>query len=306
MDLRQLRYFVAVVEAGSLTRAAAQLNVAQSALSLHVRQMEERLGTGLLTRERTGVRPTAAGERLLDHARIILGQVALAEAELTCKTRAPAGEVSVGLPSGAARLTASELLSVAESQLPNVSLKIVEGMTGSLEDWLSAGKLDLAILYRPTGRVGPHLELAREAFCLVVGPACTLTGEEIELSEIPRFPLAVPMSANSARRSIAEAAEQFGHALDVRFEIDSLSSIIKMVSEGRVCSILTPAAIQNEVALGLVRTLRIVNPTVTRSVVVAVNPGDRRAPAVAAAREVLAGVVRMLVKRGDWPAFLPN
>ena len=71
MDIRKLRYFMSVVEAGSFTRAAAQLHVAQSALSLHVRQLEERYGT-LLIRDKRGVRPTDRGAKLLSHAAKIL------------------------------------------------------------------------------------------------------------------------------------------------------------------------------------------------------------------------------------------
>ena len=81
MDVRQLRYFVGVVEAGSFTRAATHLNVAQSALSLHVRQLEEGFGTRLLVRERTGVSVTASGAKLLARARTILKEIQLTEAE---------------------------------------------------------------------------------------------------------------------------------------------------------------------------------------------------------------------------------
>src|SRR5262249_45271634 len=103
MDVRQLRYFVGIVEAGSFTKAAARLNVAQSALSLHVRQLEEGFGTQLLVRDRTGVSVTASGAKLLSRARTILKEIQLTEAELTSRATSPAGDVIVGLPSGAAR-----------------------------------------------------------------------------------------------------------------------------------------------------------------------------------------------------------
>ncbi|MER9146996.1 LysR family transcriptional regulator, partial [Mesorhizobium sp. M0871] len=91
MDIRQLRYFVGVVEAGSFTRAAAILHIAQSALSLHVRQLEESFGTQLLVRDRTGVSVTASGARLLERGRSILKEVQLTEAELTNSVAAPSG-----------------------------------------------------------------------------------------------------------------------------------------------------------------------------------------------------------------------
>ena len=82
MDIRQLRYFVAIAEQGSFSRAAALLHIAQPALSLHVRNMEFDLGTPLLFRSPKGVVPTEAGEILLRNARIIIDQLAIAEEEI--------------------------------------------------------------------------------------------------------------------------------------------------------------------------------------------------------------------------------
>lgn len=134
VDIRQLRYFVGVVEAGSFTKAAATLNVAQSALSLHVRQLEEGFGTQLLVRDRTGVSVTASGDKLLERARIILKEILLTEAELTNSVAAPSGEVTIGIPSGAARVLSGPLLESVRSELPRISLKMIEGMTGPLEE----------------------------------------------------------------------------------------------------------------------------------------------------------------------------
>ncbi len=79
MDIRQLRYFVAIVEHGSITRASEMLNVAQPALSLHLKNMEEHLGTRLLIRSRTGVMPTEAGTLLAQRAQTILDDLARTE-----------------------------------------------------------------------------------------------------------------------------------------------------------------------------------------------------------------------------------
>lgn len=306
LDLRQLNYFVGIVEAGSFTKAAAEMNVAQSALSLHVRQMEEGFGVTLLVRERTGIRMTAQGAKLLEHARIILRQVALAESELTSKASSPAGEVTIGIPSGAARVMTTELLATAREVIPNVSVKITEGMTGPLEEWMNAGKFNLAVLYRSSDNIGRCTELAREEFVLVAQPEKPPFTDTVELAELESFPLAVPMPSNNVRRSVADAIARFGFTLDVRFEVDSLSTILKMVSEGKAYSVLTPAAVQSEVKAGLVKSVKIVDPIITRSVVVVSNPRDERAPAVNATKAVLIDVVRKLVSNGEWPASLPN
>ncbi|WP_050578560.1 LysR family transcriptional regulator [Rhizobium leguminosarum] len=304
MELRQLKYFVGVAEAGSFTKAAAQLNVAQSALSLHVRQMEEGFGTQLLVRERTGVKLTSAGAKLLHHSRIILDQVSLAEQELTSKVKSPSGEVTIGIPSGAARVIGTELLTWAKERLPRVSLKIVEGMSGPIEEWMAAGRFNLAILYKTAESVGDTLVLAREEFCLVVPPNEPPYEDTIRLADLHAYPLAVPMRVNNVRRSVADVVAHHGCALNVRFEMDSLSTIISMVMDGKAYSILTPSAIQREVSLGQVRIVRIVDPVIIRSVVLAVNPKDERSFEVAAVRSLVPEVVKHLAESRKWPTII--
>jgi LysR family nitrogen assimilation transcriptional regulator len=305
VDLRQLRYFIGVVEAGSFTKAAEQLHVAQSALSLHVRQMEEGFGTQLLVRDRTGVTLTAAGTKLLKHAHVILDQVRIAEEELTSKVKSPSGEVTIGIPSGAARIMVAELLAFAKEQLPNVSLKIVEGMSGPIEEWMAAGRFNLAILYRTVESPGASTVLAQEEFCLIVPPNEPPFGTTIRLSDLHAFPLAVPMRVNNVRRSVADVVALHGCTLDVRFEVDSLSTIIQMVTDGKAYSILTPSAIRREASLGQVRMVRIIDPVITRSVVLAVNQRDERSIEVAAVRAMILQVAQKLTFDKKWTAIIP-
>jgi LysR family transcriptional regulator, nitrogen assimilation regulatory protein len=306
VDVRQLRYFVGIVEAGSFTRAAAYLNVAQSALSLHVRQLEEGFGTQLLVRDRTGVSVTASGAKLLKRARVILREIQLTEAELTHRTAGPAGEVTIGIPSGAARVMTGELLATAREELPGISLKIVEGMTGPLEEWMAAGRFHLAVLYRTVDSPGLMTILAREELCLVVPPGEPPFEDTVRLANLHVFPLAVPMRNNNVRRSVADVVAQHGCTLEVRFEVDSLSAIISMVMEGKAYSILAPSAIQKEASQGQVRAVRIVDPVITRSVVLAVNPKDERTAAVSAVRALIPRVVRKLIGGGQWPATVSD
>lgn len=304
LEIRQLRYFVGVVEAGSFTKAAALLNVAQSALSLHVRRMEEGFGTKLLNRHRTGVSVTPSGAKLLERARNILNEVRLTKIELT--SMIATGEVTIGIPSGAARVLSGELLEAVKRDFPGVSLKMVEGMSGPLGEWMAAGRFNLAVLYQSADDVARMEVLAYEEFCLVAPPNSTLQRETLPLAELSAFPLVVPMRQNNVRRSVADVVAQHGVSLNVRFEVDSLSTIINMVGDGKGYSILTPSAIQKEVRQGLVRIVRIVDPVITRAVVLAVNPKDESSPAVLAVRSLIPGIIERLISSGQWPAHLPG
>ncbi|MER8899600.1 LysR family transcriptional regulator [Mesorhizobium sp. M0676] len=306
MDVRQLKYFVGIVEAGSFTKAASVLHVAQSALSLHVRQLEEGFGTKLLVRDRTGISVTASGSKLLERARTILREIRLTEIELTNTVASPSGEVTIGIPSGAARVLSGPLLESVRDELPRISLKMIEGMTGPLEEWMAAGRFNLAVLYRTAESAGRMTVLAREEFYLVVPPGQPPFEDEISLADLHAFPLAVPMRNNNVRRSVADVVAQHGCVLDVRFEVDSLSTIINMVMKGKAHSILAPSAIQREASQGQVRTVKIIDPVITRSVVLAVNPKDEQSPAVSAVRKLIPNVTRTLIETGQWPATAPD
>ncbi|WP_027155863.1 LysR family transcriptional regulator [Mesorhizobium sp. WSM2561] len=306
MEIRQLKYFVGVVEAGSFTKASALLHIAQSALSLHVRQLEERFGTQLLVRDRTGISVTASGAKLLERARRILKEIQLTEAELTNTVTSPSGEVTIGIPSGAARVLSGPLLESIRNELPRVSLKMIEGMTGPLEEWMAAGRFNLAVLYRTEDSVGRMTVLAREELSLVAPTDEPPFEDSVCLADLHAFPLAVPMRNNNVRRSVADVVAQHGCMLDVRFEVDSLSTIINMVIEGKAHSILAPSAVQKEAAQGLVRTVKIVDPVITRSVVLAVNPKDERSPAVSAVRKLIPKVARTLIENRHWSATAPD
>ncbi|CAH2406764.1 LysR family transcriptional regulator [Mesorhizobium ventifaucium] len=306
MEIRQLKYFVGVVEAGSFTKAAALLHIAQSALSLHVRQLEESFGTQLLVRDRTGVTVTTAGSKLLERARTILKEIRLTEMELTNTVAAPSGEVTIGIPSGAARVLSGPLLEFVRDELPKVSLKMIEGMTGPLEEWMAAGRFNLAILYRTADSVGRMTVLAREELCLVVPSNQPPFEDSVALADLHAFPLAVPMRSNNVRRSVADVVAQHGCVLDIKFEVDSLSTIINMVTDGKAHSILAPSAVQKEASQGLVRTVKIVDPVITRSVVLAVNPKDERSPAVSAVRKLIPVVAMTLIESRRWSATAPD
>src|SRR6476646_57776 len=126
LDLRQLRYFAQVVESGSFSKAANQLNVAQPALSQHVRHMEEELGVALLHRGAQGVSPTEAGERLMRHAKRILAEFAEIHDSVRGETIAPRGEVRFGMPGTVSELLAAPLIEAAKERYPDVRIRVVE------------------------------------------------------------------------------------------------------------------------------------------------------------------------------------
>src|ERR1700689_2317281 len=109
MDLRQLRYFVGIVQAGSLSRAADQLHVAQSAISHHLATLESELNRQLVTRGPKGIQLTDAGSVLYRHAEAILRHVEFAKYDAMSALKVPSGRVSIGFPGVLAPLLSYEL-----------------------------------------------------------------------------------------------------------------------------------------------------------------------------------------------------
>ena len=149
LDLRQLRYFVAVAESGALSYAAQRLNIAQSAVSHHLAELESKLNLALVERHSRGVTLTPAGTRLYEHARSIISAVAQAEAEVRAFSEEAAGSVSLGLSHTVTHIIALPLMRKAQCTLPRVMLGIVEAMSIPLSMRLLAEEIEIAVLYNP-------------------------------------------------------------------------------------------------------------------------------------------------------------
>src|SRR5882762_9609100 len=152
MELRHLRYFVAVAETESLTLAAiSKLHTSQPSLSRQLRDLEEEIGAQLMTRTARGIELTPAGRAFLDHARAVLLQVDAA-AEAARRAVYPAKPCfSMGFLTGHELTWMPEALRILRDELPNVDVRISSQYSPVLADGLSKGKLDAAFLRRERG-----------------------------------------------------------------------------------------------------------------------------------------------------------
>jgi LysR family hca operon transcriptional activator len=155
MELRHLRYFVAVAEAGNLTVAAEQkLHTSQPSLSRQIRDLERELGAQLLTRRARGIELTPAGRAFLDHARSVLSQVEAAT-EAARRVAHPAKPCfSMGFLTGHELTWMPEALRILRDELPNIDVMISSQYSPRLADSISKGKIDVAFLRREKGVPG--------------------------------------------------------------------------------------------------------------------------------------------------------
>lgn len=147
LDLRLVRYFVAVAQAGNVTRAAERLHLSQPALSAAVKQLEQQLSVALLQRSGRGMALTAAGELLLTRGRELLEQADAVEEEIRGRGEEPAGRLRLGLSPTTRYGVGPVLLSACAAAVPAAMLYSSEDTTGALLRDVAAGRLDLAVVF---------------------------------------------------------------------------------------------------------------------------------------------------------------
>ncbi|MBD9394092.1 LysR substrate-binding domain-containing protein [Acidovorax sp. ACV01] len=302
MELRQLRYFVGVSEAGSLLQAAARLHVAQPALGQQIAALEHELGAQLFARSSRGMALTDAGKLFLAHARIVLADAERAKLAVRESAAEPHGDVSIGLPTTVALAATLPILSACRARLPKVRLKLVEAYSGFLREWLLSGRLDLALLY---GRA-PDIGLAKRAMVddqlvFVTSPANTGIPDKLTLQDLALWPLVLPGQEHGLRRMIDEACAPHRLQLDVIAEIESLGSVKRAAEAGLGSTILPLGSVAQEVEAGRLRTAVIDSPSMSRRVVCATNVARPQPVAVAAVMELVFDVLRDMAGTGCWP-----
>lgn len=271
MNLRQLRYFVGVVEAGNMTRAADQLHVAQTALSMQTRQLEEQLGVALLTRHSRGVEPTKAGQLLYQRAREIIALVERSQAEITAAGRDTTETIRLGTTPALIPIVGPDLTLYVREKLPQVMLGLVEEMSHVLVERLTRGELDLILCYDVPDQPGiSRTALLQDKLVLVTCPAGK-AGLPVPLVEALEETLAMPEEGDSMRTAVRDAASSLGLDLKVTFEIRSISAMRALAARGAASCILPYASVIDEVRTGKLDARPIVMPSVTRTLYLAAS-----------------------------------
>lgn len=278
MELRQLEILVAIADHGSVSRAAVSLNLSQPSLSRQVARLEDEVGQRLWVRNGRGVEPTAAGERLLEHARAVLESTRRAIDELRDMNESPAGRVTVGMPPRVALGMSVPLVQGFRQRFPRAVITVLEGLSLSLRESLVAGRLDLALLFDPLP--SPQLAcepLMREPLLLVAPPGSRLPARA-SLASLAEFPMVLPSAPNAIRGLLDKVLLPRGVALDVIAEVGAVQTVIALVADGVGCTVLPASALSAGAAASKLPRAPIGPPTVWNSLVLATpraRPGTR-------------------------------
>ena len=263
MDLRQLECFIYVAELGSFTQAAMVLGVGQPALSRQVRRLEVELRQTLFYRNGRGVSLTEAGKRLLAHGRTIQMQFEHARHDVEDSRGSPLGRVTIGLPYAVGRALTCPFVKAFRSRYPKANLCITEGLTIHLYEWLLSGRVDIALLHDPVPSPSLDIRPIREDDLLLLGyrkPSQPAMAQPIPIRKIAELPLIIPCRPHSLRMMVETRLANMGLKPTIALEVDSVASIVKLVSQGEGYAIATRHAVAASDAKDSLQSRRITAP----------------------------------------------
>jgi LysR family nitrogen assimilation transcriptional regulator len=309
MDIRHLRYFIAISEENSLSAASQRLGVAQPSLSQHVIKLEEELGVELLMRSSRGIQLTEAGELLVRHARDICAGMERCIAEVRQSSNVIRGTVPFGMPPSVSMVMSVPLAETVRVEFPDVRLQAIEAMSGYIKSWIEDQTVEIGFLYDLQN--AQHLSArhildeqlcffsAPDAWPLEIGPE-----NPVPLAAIREHDLILTTPNHGLRRTIERYAAEAGIELRIVIEMDALTQIKEMVARGSGYTILAPSAAHDFVERGELVKAPITAPEMTRPVYLVHNASRPMSGACRAVERITIDVARDLVRRGIWEGIL--
>jgi len=327
MDLRTLRYFIAVLEAGSLSRAAGALYVAQPALTAQIKKLESELGVQLFERSHAGVTPTSAGLRLYDDARRLLSDADAMRERIQRLPQGPEGSVTLAIPFLLASLLMGPVLAALKESHPRVRVFVLDGLSLTVCKAVLERRADVGILVdtppleglrcRPMAQEGMYFcgrdtdgRVARLLRAAPAGRRRSATKPDagapayplIDLADAAAQPLVLQSRRFAIRQAVEGAASVRGMPLNIVHEHDSARVIRSLYLSGAGFTFVPACALNDSPAPreGWL-VARVVNPELSRAytLVTAERPLDAVTQVVV---DALTSEARSLIRQRKWMA----
>lgn len=304
MDSRQLRYFTAIYEHRTLTRASEHLRVAVSALSHHLANLESALDTQLFIRQPRGMEPTAAGERLYAHAKPILKAMAIADRDVREARRQVSGDVSVGMAYSVVKAIGVDLLRRVLTDHPQLKLMLSESLSGSTMIHLLSSEVELAIVYNPPAdprlKVSPVIE--ERMVCVGRRDVIGSSDAPITFAEMLDLPIIILRQGLSARALLDNAALLKRLEASAQLQMNSVYAITGALLAGLGCIIGTHHFMSEHIERGDLHTRPVIEPELTRTLYICQMAEQRTSFALETVRAMILELVLAAVASGRWEA----
>ncbi|MBY6144815.1 LysR family transcriptional regulator [Mameliella alba] len=302
MDLKQLKYFLSVVEHKSFSAAAEALNVTHPALGQQVRKLEDELGLQLFERHSRGVRVSAAGARLIGHARDIVERFQTTRDDMASFSSNPTGRVRVGVTPALGRVLVPALLEHCSDLYPDLQLHLVQGYADHLERRLKDQELDVSIVHSKIET--PHIEslpLFVEKICLIGRPGLLAgLGDPVEPEALTRVPLILDERGQLTRTSLEGFLKNAGDRMPKTVEVQAVNIRREFVMRGTHCALAPRALFFDELNSGEVEARDVDLPAFTRTLGLATPRVETMSRSIAAVREAFVDLILQSAEEGRY------
>lgn len=294
MELNTLRVMIKVAELGNISQAALALGLTQPTVSRIIATVEKDFGGPLFYRTGRGVTLTEIGEAALPRARAIVTNSEQLAADMRDLVHSPSGVVSIAMLPSQVNNLAGELYEQARRQFPGIRLRLLEGFSSQIEEWLNDGRAEIALLSRYQERPSADEEILHKSQLMLVGIAGTARKREtVAFSELRNIPLVLPAVPNGLRMAVDDASRRRNVKLNVVAEADSLLAQRAILHRQGCYAVLSAQTVDKEIRQGLFEARRIVDPALPRLIVMMTTT---QRPLSRAAREVARIVRRLAVE----------
>jgi len=301
-DLNRWRTFLVIAELGSLTRAAHSLDSNQSLLSRQLNALERECGARLFNRTGRGVELSDVGIRILPQVRQLLGSAEALEKGVIGEAREPAGQVTIGSLSSISVSLIGPLFTTIRERYPAIKLKVLEGSSGQLEEWLNEERVDIGILYR----YGSSLPEQEQALATLDSYLIGCTGDavtsasEVTFSALHELPLILPSPPHGLRGVLDTMARREGISLNPAIDGNSLQLQKLLVEHEKLYAVLPLHAVWSEREAGRIQAARIVSPSMQQTISMALARSKGPSRAVMAVTARITDLVNEMAKKGMW------
>ncbi|MDK1389353.1 LysR substrate-binding domain-containing protein [Sinorhizobium sp. 7-81] len=248
LQLRHLRYFKGIVDAGSFCRAATAINVAQPALSQQIAALEAELGVPLLHRSVRGVCPTREGKALYREAASILQQVEQLHGIVRSTAGEPEGSVRVGMSSALAASFASAFVGACQTELPKVKMRLITGDFLHMRPLIESRALDICVVFEDEPAQGfARQPLFHQPLSLVRPAHAQDVESSVPLECLAELPLVLPTRPSTIRNALDRAFEAARVVPNCLAEVDTFSSALSLVKAG-IASAIVPKSDLSDIA----------------------------------------------------------
>ena len=304
MDIKHLKTFICVAETGSLSATSDRLRLAQPALSRHIKLLEHGIGVELFSRHVRGMKLTEPGEKFLARISGLIRQLEQSVDDIRSNQGEIKGNVAIGLMPSINTAFTVRFIERVKRELPEITLRVVEGYSGHLIEWLQRGDLDISFLYGPSADL--HLrckELLYENIALISRPGSLPDiGTQIKMSDMAHLPLVLPSRPHGIRMLVDKAASQAGVSLNIALCGDAFWVLKSLVTGGSCHAFIPLSSVTEELNAGTLEARTFVYPSIRRQLILAMPPDRSNTHATDAVIAILTSEIATMIDEGVWKA----